>query len=91
MTFTPTQPDTRPADPDAASAAGDASRAPLVVEGRELLSVEKAAFILDISERHFRALVSSGELPRPIKLGRSTKWIRSDLLAAVGRMKPEHR
>ncbi|MDR1385756.1 MAG: hypothetical protein LBJ67_18180 [Planctomycetaceae bacterium] len=38
------------------------------------LTAEQCAKRYKISERHFRRLVDSGEMPKPIKLGRNTRW-----------------
>jgi len=40
------------------------------------LSVQQVAFLLDISVRSVWRLTSSGELPRPIAIGRSRRWLR---------------
>jgi predicted DNA-binding transcriptional regulator AlpA len=39
--------------------------------------------LLPISRAKFYALVASGELPRPIKLGRISLWSRAQLLLIV--------
>jgi excisionase family DNA binding protein len=38
------------------------------------LTVDQCAKRYKISERHFRRLVDNGEMPKPMKLGRSTRW-----------------
>ncbi len=40
------------------------------------LSVQQVAFLLDISVRSVWRLTSSGELPRPVAIGRSRRWLR---------------
>lgn len=43
------------------------------------LRAAEVAELLNISERHLWALLSSGRLPRPIKLGRAVRWSVSEL------------
>ncbi|MDD4889885.1 MAG: helix-turn-helix domain-containing protein [Phycisphaerae bacterium] len=43
------------------------------------LSDVQAAALLGISRGHLWTLNSSGRLPAPVKLGRSVRWIRSEL------------
>jgi len=38
------------------------------------LNVKQCAERYNISERHFRTLVDLGEMPKPLKFGRSTRW-----------------
>ena len=45
------------------------------------LRAKAAARLLGISERHLWALHSSGRLPTPVRLGRSVRWRRDELLA----------
>ena len=40
------------------------------------LSVQQVAFLLDISVRSVWRLTSSGELPCPVAIGRSRRWLR---------------
>jgi len=46
---------------------------------RIALAAADVARLLGISERHLWTLHSSGRLPRPVKLGRSVRWNRSEL------------
>lgn len=46
---------------------------------RLALSAEEVAEALGISRAHVFKLLSSGRLPRPIKLGRAVRWPRKDL------------
>lgn len=46
----------------------------LIVDAAEL------ARLLQVSLRHVNALNSSGRLPRPIRLGRSVRWPREELV-----------
>ena len=48
---------------------------------RLALSASEVAKLLGISTRHLWSLNSSGRLPRPIKLGVSTRWNASELRA----------
>jgi predicted DNA-binding transcriptional regulator AlpA len=45
------------------------------------LPAKAVAELLNISERHLWTLHASGRLPRPIRLGRATRW-RADELRA---------
>jgi predicted DNA-binding transcriptional regulator AlpA len=46
---------------------------------RLALSAADVAKLLNISIRHVWALNSSNQLPRPLKLGRLTRWRASDI------------
>lgn len=46
---------------------------------RLALSAADVGRLLDISQRHVWALDRSGRLPRPIKLGRCTRWRADEL------------
>lgn len=48
-----------------------------------LLSATKGAELLDISLRHWHALVKAGRLPQPLKIGRSSRWRLRDVEAAL--------
>ncbi len=45
-----------------------------------LLSAAEAAEALRISVRHFYKLHSSGRVPRPVRLGRATRWRAQELI-----------
>lgn len=49
----------------------------------ELISVEEVAALLGKSPRTVWRLVSSGEVPAPLKLGGSTVWRRTDIQAMI--------
>ena len=49
----------------------------LAVDAAEL------AKLLNVSLRHVNALNASGRLPRPIRLGRSVRWPRAELVAWI--------
>jgi predicted DNA-binding transcriptional regulator AlpA len=54
---------------------------------RLALTVRDVAGLLGISERHVWKLHSTSRLPRPIRLGRSVRWLRRDIEAALEAMK----
>ena len=43
------------------------------------MTARETAAALSISERHLWSLVSRGELPQPIRLGRAARWNRAAL------------
>ena len=45
-------------------------------EPARLLTVEAVAALLAVSSRHVYRLADSGQMPRPVKLGRSNRWDR---------------
>ena len=53
----------------------------------QLLSLEKAARRLDISPRSLYRVIARGELPCPVKIGRSSKLCQSDLDAYLQALK----
>lgn len=53
---------------------------------RVALSVGEVAEMLGVSSRHVWKLTAMGKLPQPIRLGRSARWLRDDLLAALRRL-----
>ena len=52
-------------------------------DSRALLRVDYVAEFLGISERYVWKLNSSGRLPRPVRLGGATRWVRSELVAWI--------
>jgi predicted DNA-binding transcriptional regulator AlpA len=44
-----------------------------------LMSVERVAAFCDVSESHVWRQSDAGRMPKPIKVGRLKKWIRSEL------------
>lgn len=44
-----------------------------------LLTCKQVAVIVQLAERTVRALVSSGRFPKPVRIGRSRRWRRSDV------------
>jgi excisionase family DNA binding protein len=59
----------------------------IAVEGRVLLSLQKAATMLDVHVRTVQRLVASGKLPRPIKIGGSSKLPVEEVHAFIERQK----
>lgn len=52
-------------------------------DGRALLTSQDVAERLSISERSVWRLSSSGQIPKPVKVGGSTRWRVSDIEAFV--------
>ena len=48
---------------------------------RLALSVADVAELLDVSQRHVWKLNARGGLPAPVRLGRSVRWNRAELVA----------
>lgn len=48
---------------------------------RLALAAPALAKLLDISERHLWASHAAGRIPRPLRLGRSTRWNRAEIQA----------
>ncbi len=48
-----------------------------------LLTAEETAEFLGISVRHVYKLHSSGRIPLPVRLGRSVRWRREELIAWI--------
>ncbi len=51
-----------------------------------IVDAGEAARLLKISKRHFLNLVERRQLPAPIRLGRSTRWLRSSLERVLAEM-----
>lgn len=49
----------------------------------DLLTVSEVAGMLGVSARSVWRLVSTGEVPRPVKVGTSTRWRRADIEAMI--------
>ena len=49
----------------------------------ELLTVEQVAQLTTLGVRTIWSLVSEGSFPRPVKIGRATRWRRSQIMAWV--------
>lgn len=48
-----------------------------------LLKVGEAANVLSISVPSFWRRVADGSVPKPIKLGSSSRWLQSEILAVI--------
>ena len=44
-----------------------------------LLTCKQVSVMVQLAERTIRALVSSGQFPRPVRIGRSRRWRRTDV------------
>ena len=53
-----------------------------------VISARTGAELLDVSERQWHRLVQRGLLPRPIKLGRNTRWRLAEVEAALEAIPP---
>lgn len=53
-----------------------------------VISAKTGAELLDVSERQWHRLVQRGLLPRPIKLGRNTRWRLAAVEAALESIPP---
>jgi prophage regulatory protein len=51
-----------------------------------LVDVEAAARMLDISARSIWRFVEQGHFPKPLRLGRATRWRLSDLEEFIGEL-----
>ena len=57
------------------------------VDIERLISLDKVAELLDISEREVYRLIAAGELPRPVKIGRLSKLPLGEVLAYIEKLK----
>ncbi|HRK09495.1 MAG TPA: helix-turn-helix domain-containing protein [Thauera sp.] len=53
-----------------------------------LIAARTGAELLDISERQWHRLVQRGLLPKPIRLGRNTRWKLAEVEAALEAIVP---
>lgn len=53
-----------------------------------VISARTGAELLDVSERQWHRLVQRGLLPRPIRLGRNTRWKLAEVEAALEAIVP---
>ena len=49
----------------------------------ELINVREVAFMLSLGESSIWRHVKNGDLPKPIKIGRSARWRAADIRALV--------
>ena len=52
-----------------------------------LVGLTQVAEMLDISIREVHRLIAAGELPKPVKIGRLSKLLLSDVLAYIEKLK----
>jgi excisionase family DNA binding protein len=52
---------------------------PPILETPELFTLPRAALQLSVSKRTLERLIASGEFPSPIKIGRSSRVLRTDI------------
>ena len=57
----------------------------------KLLRITAVAEVLDISVRQVWRLIAQDELPRPVRIGRSSKLFVSDLENYMARLKSQRR
>lgn len=55
---------------------------------RLLLCADGVAKVLSLSKRTIWRMVSAGELPAPVRIGRASRWRRSDLERFVDALQP---
>ena len=53
-----------------------------------VVSARTGAALLDVSERQWHRLVQRGLLPKPIRLGRNTRWKLAEVEAALDAIPP---
>lgn len=54
-----------------------------------VISARTGAVLLDISTRHWHRLVARGVLPRPIRIGSSSRWKLVEVEAALEAIDPK--
>lgn len=54
-----------------------------------LLTVREAAALFAVSVPTFWRRVADGTIPKPLKLGRTSRWVRSELLAVIEALKAQ--
>ena len=52
---------------------------PTVTDDRDLFTLPRAAQVLSISKRTLERLIAGGVFPRPVKIGRASRVMRSDI------------
>jgi excisionase family DNA binding protein len=50
-----------------------------------LINAEELARIMDVSERTLWRLLSGGKLPRPVRIGRNTRWRLAEVMEWIER------
>jgi len=57
------------------------------VADRRLLTIVEVSIIFGVCGRTVNRLVASGELPQPIKVGRTSRWLQEDIDEKICEMK----
>lgn len=59
----------------------------------KMIDADQVALLLDISKRHLARLVHDGEFPKPLRIGRATRWPATDVIVYLQklRLQREHR
>lgn len=58
-------------------------------EGPLLIASEEVARLLGISERTLWRLLSAGKVPRPVRIGRNTRWRLTEVTGWIEKGCPE--
>lgn len=58
-----------------------------MIDPNHLLRDREAAFLLGLSVPSFWRRVADGTVPRPVKLGHSSRWPKSEILDVIERAK----
>jgi excisionase family DNA binding protein len=56
-------------------------------ERSKLIGLDKVAVLLDVSIREVYRMIATGELPRPVKIGRLSKLPFGDVLGYIEKLK----
>jgi excisionase family DNA binding protein len=64
-----------------------AEQANISIDLKRLVGLDKVAAMLDISLREVQRKIASGELPRPVKIGRLSKLPLEEVLNFIEKLK----
>jgi len=53
----------------------------------QLLRLDQVAVILSVSKRQIWRMIANGDLPEPVKIGRASRMISSDVQAYIEKLK----
>lgn len=59
--------------------------------GDRLVDINQVSSLLSYSHRGVYRLIASGQLPRPVKVGRSTRFYQSDIQAYLQGLRTQQR
>lgn len=59
---------------------------PTILENRELFTLPRAAQQLSVSKRTLERLMARGVFPPPVKIGRSSRVLRTDIAAYLDQL-----